>query len=57
MLAERAKDGSDAPITYRPFTLAGKYVPTALPASSTWGGVRPFTLKSGDPLRPAPPYA
>ena len=57
ILVERAKDGADAPITYRPFTVAGKYVPTMLPASSTWGAVRPFGLKTGDAVRPPAPYA
>ncbi len=57
ILAERSKDGADAPNTYRPFTVAGKYVPTTFPASSTWGGVRPFALKTGDQFRPPPPYA
>ncbi len=57
VLAERGKDGADAPITYRPYTVAGQYVPTALPASSTWGGVRPFVLKTGDAVRPPAPYA
>lgn len=57
ILAERTKDGADAPITYRPFTVAGKYVPTMLPASSTWGAVRPFALKTGDAVRPPAPYA
>jgi hypothetical protein len=57
MLAERDKDGADAPITYRPFTQPGKYVPTQFPASSTWAAVRPFALKSGDQFRPPAPYA
>jgi hypothetical protein len=57
MLAERSKDGADAPITYRPFTAPGKYVPTPFPASSIWGAVRPFGLKSGDAFRPPAPYA
>jgi hypothetical protein len=57
ILAERAQDGADAPITYRPFTLPGKYVPTPLPASSTWHAVKPFAIKSGDQFRPPAPYA
>ncbi|MEJ5989776.1 vanadium-dependent haloperoxidase [Ramlibacter sp. PS3R-8] len=57
ILAEREQDGSNAPITYRPFTLPGKYVPTLFPASSTWSAVRPFVLKSGDQFRPPAPYA
>lgn len=57
MLAERDKDGTGAPIRYRPFTVAGKYVPTAFPSSSTWAGVRPFALRSADQFRPPAPYA
>jgi hypothetical protein len=57
MLAERAKDGTGGPDTYRPFTAPGKYVPTVLPAASRWGAVRPFALKTGDQFRPAAPYA
>jgi len=56
-LADRNKDGADAPITYKPFTAPGKYVPTVLPASSTWGAVRPFALQSGRQFRPPAPYA
>lgn len=57
MLAERAGDGSDAPDTYRPFTVAGRWVPTAPPASSTWGSVRPFAMQRPDQFRPPAPYA
>ena len=57
MLAEREKDGAAAPITYRPYTTPGKYVPTAFPASSTWGAVKPFVLKAGNQFRPPEPYA
>lgn len=57
ILTERSKDGANAPNTYRPFTTAGKYVPTVFPAFSTWGAVRPFGLKTGDAVRPPAPYA
>jgi hypothetical protein len=57
ILAERTQDGADAAITYRPFTLPGKYVPTQFPASSTWAAVRPFVLKAGSQFRPPAPYA
>jgi hypothetical protein len=57
ILAEREKDGSAAPITYRPFTQPGKYVPTTFPASSTWHALTPFVIKSGKQFRPAAPYA
>jgi len=57
ILLERSSDGADAPNTYRPFTTAGKYVPTEFPVMSSWGVVRPFALKSGNQFRPAAPYA
>ena len=57
ILAERSNDGLDAPNAYRPFTAAGKYVPTVLPIGSTVKDVKPFSLKSGNQLRPAAPYS
>ena len=57
ILAERSNDGVDAPNTYRPFTALGKYVPTALPIGWTVKDVKPFSLKSGNQLRPAAPYS
>jgi hypothetical protein len=57
MLAERASDGTGGPDTYRPFTAPGKYVPTVLPAASSWAAVRTFALKSGDQFRPPAPYS
>jgi PAP2 superfamily len=57
ILAERSNDGLDAPNTYRPFTVAGKYVPTVLPIGSSVVGVKPFSLKSGNQLRPPAPYS
>ena len=57
ILAERSNDGLDAPNIYRPFTVAGKYVPTVLPIGSTVAGVKPFSLRSGNQLRPPAPYS
>ena len=57
ILAERSNDGLSTPNSYRPFTVAGKYVPTALPIGSTVVGVKPFSLKSGNQLRPPAPYS
>jgi hypothetical protein len=57
ILDERRTDGADAANTYRPFTVAAKYVPTDFPVMSSWGGVRPFALKIGNQFRPAAPYA
>ena len=56
MLALRARDGADAPNTYRPFTTAGRYVPTVFPVASNWGQVTPFALEEGRQFRPAAPY-
>jgi len=57
ILALRAKDGADVPNTYRPYTAAGVYVPTALPVGSSWGQVTPFALKEGSQFRPAAPVS
>jgi hypothetical protein len=57
MLQDRSKDGATAPDTYRPHAAAGTYVPTVLPAASSWGAVKPFALKSGNQFRPGAPYA
>jgi PAP2 superfamily protein len=54
---ERRGDGTDAANTYRPFTVAGKYVPTVFPATPGWGAVRPFALKNPDQFIPGAPYA
>src|SRR4030095_5726551 len=55
--ALRAKDGANAPNTYRPYTAAGIYVPTALPVASGWGQVTPFALKEASQFRPAAPVS
>jgi len=57
ILTERSDDGAAAPNTYRPYTTAGRYVPTTLPQGHTWGVVRPFAMKSGNQFRPPVPYA
>ena len=57
IVAERRDDGADAPNSYRPFTLAGKYVPTVLPTGFTTARVKPFSLKSANQLRPPAPYS
>lgn len=56
ILSERRNDGADSPNDYRPYTTAGKYVPTLFPVFSSWGRVKPFALASGDAVRPAAPY-
>jgi len=61
VLAARAGDGSDttlADTSYRQGTRPGEYrfTPgTAFAFAPGWGDVRPFTLRSADQFRPAPP--
>jgi hypothetical protein len=55
ILASRADDGMVVPDTYRPYTTAGVYVPTTLPAVPHWGRRRPWVMTSGDQFRPVPP--
>jgi hypothetical protein len=57
ILDERRTDGAEAANTYRPFTVAGKYVPTTFPLMSGWGVVRPFAMKIAGQFRPGAPYA
>jgi hypothetical protein len=57
ILEARAKDGADAPDTYRPRTTAGVYVPTVSTAVPQWPGVKPFALTGASQFRPAPPVA
>lgn len=57
VVARRADDGAGAPDIYRPFTAAGRYVPTAAPASPHWGLRKTWLMTSPSQLRPAPPPA
>jgi hypothetical protein len=57
ILALRANDGASAPESYRPHTIAGVYVPTVVPVSSTYGAVTPWVMDKGSQFRPAPPPA
>jgi hypothetical protein len=57
ILEVRAKDGADAPDSYRYKTKPGVYVPTAITVSSTWGNVTPFALANSSQFRPAAPIA
>jgi hypothetical protein len=57
ILAWRSKDGADRPDTYRPFTIPGKYVPTAPHAATVWSEVTPFALEKGSQFRPAAPMS
>jgi hypothetical protein len=55
--AECAKDGTDAPDTYRPHTTAGIYVSTQPPVFEQYARSKPWVLKSVDQFRPGPPPA
>ena len=55
IVAERKRDGSDAPDAYRPKAKPGVYVPTPITASSMWPNVTPFAMNSPSQFRPVPP--
>jgi hypothetical protein len=55
--AECAKDGTDAPDTYRPHAAPGAYVPTTSPIWEQWARAKPWVLKSADQFRPGAPPA
>jgi hypothetical protein len=55
--ADRTSDGTNEPDTYRPHTIAGAYVPTALPLWEQYARAKPWVLKSADQFRPGPPPA
>ena len=60
-LAARAHDGSDRKVDAKAGSQPGQYRPTPpdlTPAwAAQWGAVTPFSLRSGDQFRPAPPPA
>ena len=57
VLAARADDGAGAPETYRPFTTAGVYVPTATPAVTQWPQRKPWLMRDAAQFRPGAPPA
>ena len=58
MLALRADDGAAVQESYRPFTKAGVYVPTTVPAVPQWPGRNPcWNMTSASQFRPGPPPA
>ena len=57
VLAMRAKDGADAPDSYRPRTTPGRYTGTAPMVSAIYGNVTPFGMTSPSQFRPGPPIA
>jgi hypothetical protein len=57
IIALRANDGSTVQESYQPYTQAGVYVPTALPAESTSGNMKPWVMEKGSQFRPEAPPA
>ena len=57
VLARRADDGAAAPESYRPYTSAGMYVPTATPAVTQWTQRKPWLMANAAQFRPGPPPA
>jgi PAP2 superfamily len=57
ILASRADDLSDKADSYRPYTVAGVYVPTTVPIACLWPERTPWLMKKADQFRPGPPPA
>ncbi len=55
ILAWRAEDGAARGETYRPYTIAGVYVPTVIPVASQWAQRKPWLMTSPAQFRPGPP--
>jgi hypothetical protein len=55
ILAARAEDGFATVESYRPYTIAGVYVPTAVPLVSQWPTRKPWLMTSPSQFRPGPP--
>jgi hypothetical protein len=55
ILAARADDGFAAVESYRPYTIAGVYVPTSVPLVSQWPSRKPWLMTSASQFRPGPP--
>ncbi len=51
----RKNDGSASQETYKPYTTAGKYVPTTIPAAPNWVNRKPWMFADPTKFRPAPP--
>ena len=55
VLAFRADDDAAATETYRPYTAAGIYVPTVIPAFPHWPKRKPWLMNGPAQFRPGPP--
>jgi hypothetical protein len=57
VLAQRADDGAATAESHRPYTTAGTYVPTAMPAVTQWPQRKPWLMTTAAQFRPGPPPA
>jgi hypothetical protein len=55
ILEARAEDGFATAETYRPYAIAGVYVPTAVPLVSNWPQRKPWLMTGPTQFRPGPP--
>jgi hypothetical protein len=55
VLSARSDDGFSIVESYRPYTVPGVYVPTAIPAVSHWPGRKPWLMSTPSQFRPGPP--
>ena len=57
VLAAAAEDRANTAEAYRPHTAPGVYVPTVVPAATTWPQRKPWVMTSPAQFRPGPPPA
>src|SRR5882724_7965357 len=57
VFAERQRDATNAPDTYRPLTTPGVWVPTTLPLFPQYAMAKPWGMHSASQFRPGPPPA
>ena len=55
ILASRMDDGFATAESYRPYTIAGVYVPTSVPLVSQWPLRKPWLMTNASQFRPGPP--
>ena len=55
VLESRIGDNATSIESFRPVTQPGVYVPTSIPAFSTWTKRKPWVLERADQFRPGPP--
>ncbi|NOT47672.1 MAG: vanadium-dependent haloperoxidase [Acidobacteria bacterium] len=55
VMSMRSADGAMVGETYRPYTIAGVYVPTIIPAVPQWPQRKPWLMTSASQFRPGPP--